>query len=333
MRALALWISLVAALPACDRASAGPKAPPEAATGKRDAPMPSAPQSNNPDDAKLPHVKLLAAPRYFLGLPLVVSVTFENRSRDTEFYLLPPLDLTFSRGGDLTVTFVPVGDSGKALTARFPKGEEDEEGFELRPGEKQQRVCDLSNLGISLEPGVYSLTLTLRSRSWSEVSNPVKVELLPLSDADAQEAARLRRLGKAPFDTGAWAPFLRDNWNTVEVSPAFDPEARKQLELHLFLHRALYGPDPLAALDLSPLTSLREPHIEGEVAALRYELLRARKDPNAKAARSALVQGFPELEYRAQAVDRGEGPLASCRKAFGAERQLLRPPASWPYKP
>ncbi len=156
--------------------------------------------------------------------------------------------------------------------------------------------------------------------------------MAPSAD-DAGEAARLRRLGRSPVDTGAWAPFLRDNWNTVKIQPSLGAEARRQLGLHLFLHRAVYGPEPVTAIDPSPLAAITEPSLAGEVGALRYELLAARNDPSARRARAALLHAYPGLATRANAVDHGEGELAVLRRSVGASKRHIRPPPRRPYVP
>lgn len=73
--------------------------------------------------------------------------------------------------------------------------------------------------------------------------------------------------------------------------------------------------------------------MKGEIEALRYELLVARHDPGAPAARGAMLNAFPGLAFRADAIDRREGALGALRRAVGAERQHLRPPTVKPYAP
>jgi len=41
----------------------------------------------------MPAITIEAAPRYLVGFPIVVAVTYDNRSKDTEFYDLPELGL------------------------------------------------------------------------------------------------------------------------------------------------------------------------------------------------------------------------------------------------
>ncbi len=284
-----------------------------------------------PDD-DAPYVELLAAPRYYIGLPFVVAVTFENRSKDAEFLDLPSLDLLTGRAA-MGVHLTPNDPHGKEVNVRFPRPEEDARGMALMPGEKRRMVCDLSNLGVPLVPGKYNLVLTLYVPPGGRPSNSNPVELVALSNADAAEAKRLRAMGGAPTDTGAWAPFLKANWNTVSAPTQFDSDAATHLALHLFLHKAYYGPTKPAQLDPKALDAITLPALSGEVAALRYEVLHAAKSPLAAAARSTLTNSFPGSEARASDVDQNKGSLTTGRRAFGAERTFLRPPASFPYVP
>ncbi len=281
-------------------------------------------------DEEMPAVVIEAAPRYLLGFPMPVAVTWENHSKEAEFYAIPALSLLTTQA-DVRVRFSPK-QGGPPVEARFSRPEEPA-GLTLAPGHAARVLVDLSNLATRLPPGAYQLTLTLERGPRSRSSNIVDVELIAPSEADAAEATRLRKLGRSPVDAGAWAPFLRDDWNTVAASPALGAEARRALALHLFLHHAVYGPEKVAAIDPAPLAAIVEPPLAAEVAALRYELLAARHDPGAKSARDAMLKAYPGLAERAAAVDRGEGEIASLRKSVGAEKRHLKPPTTLPYVP
>jgi len=278
-----------------------------------------------------PSLELAAGRRYFLGLPIVVTLTFRNRSSQAEFYRLPQVDLLRTRG--LEVTLAPKAGAGKALTTRFPAPEEGERGFDLLPGEMRTMLCDLSNLGVAIAPGTYTLRVSLRPNDWASTSNSVVVELVALPQAGAEEAARLRRVGGPLPDTGAWGPFLSNNWNTVKPGTAFDADAKKQLALHLFLHRAWYGPTRVPDLATTPLDEIDARHLAAEVATLKYEVLTAQGSPRAPLVRDAVLKGAPGYAWRLAAIERGDGLLAQCRRDYGREKKLLRPPASWPYAP
>jgi hypothetical protein len=115
--------------------------------------------------------------------------------------------------------------------------------------------------------------------------------------------------------------------------PALSPEAARQLALHLFLHRAFYGPDPVARVDTAPLKSITGPVMGTEAALLELEILAARNDlPGFAALSRSLLARWPGLRYRLERFERGQGLLAAGRKTFGAEAQFVRPPATRPYK-
>jgi hypothetical protein len=301
--------------------------------GRRAVPAKGASMSDQPSHSAgaddRPSLELAAGRRYFIGLPIVVTLTFHNRSSRAEFYRLPQVDLLRTRG--LEVTLAPKAGAGKALTTHFPPPEEGERGFDLLPGETRTTLCDLSNLGVSVVPGTYDLRVSLRPSNWASTSNSVVVELVPLNQAEADEAARLRHVGGT--DTGAWGPFLSNNWNTVKPGPAFDADAKKQLALHLFLHRAWYGPAGVQDLAITALDEIDERHLAAEVATLKYEVLMAVGSPRAPLVRDAVLKGAPGYAWRLAAVDRGAGLLAQGRRDFGREKKFLRPPTRWPYGP
>ena len=290
----------------------------------------------NPNTAQdvldLPAVVVKGESRYLIGFPLLVSVTFDNQSRETHFFDLPELDLFYQQGpmglrlepmrGGAPIAFGPSSYRGPAARTS------------LAPGEKRLMLLDLSNFGLDLMPGVYRLTLTLRVGAYSRDSDPIEVEFALPSPDDAQEAARLRRMGLSPTDTGAWAPFLKNNWNTVMVSPQLSRDGRRQLALHLFLHRALYGPTPVGRLDPAPLRQVTTPVLQGEVTALEWEI----RSETARSGGPSVVPGrvpdasWAGLRARLDRIEHAEGFLTRYRKLFGAEQQFLRPPTSFPYR-
>lgn len=291
---------------------------------------PDSPPSSTPDHEALA-LTIVAAPRYLVGLPILVAVTLDNRTQETEFYRLPRLDPTVSRS-PIAARWQPL-EGGPALDTRFAEVDEEAptELVALAPGESAQMLVDLSNMGYALPLGHYALSLSLRVGADARDSNVVELELAGLSAADASEAKRLRSLAPGPTEGGAWAPFLTNNWNTVTCT--LSPAAAEQVALHLFLHRATHGPEPLAAVDPSPLAGIRAPHLAAEVAALEHELALARGDARAAAMRASMLASFPGLALRADENERGEGFLALMRTSVGAERQHLRPPATMPYVP
>lgn len=258
-------------------------------------------------------VEIAAAPHYLIGLPIIVSVSWNNETTDATLMRVPDLDLVFSQGGRLNVSLVPREGDGVPLDSGFARGEEGEQGLTIEPGTKRRMVCDLTNMGVLFHPGHYDLTLTLLHHSVYR-SNTVPIHLTALGHSDRVEADRLRHLGgETGLDTGAWRFFLEGNPHAVKVAPTFGAAAREQLALHLFLQHAIWTRGKLAHVDPAPLRAIHGPHLDAEVAALSYELLHARHDPHAAAARKAMLARFPGLRHRAESADAGEGQLADYR--------------------
>ena len=271
----------------------------------------------------LPAVTVHAEKRYLTGFPLLLAVTLDNPAAGARLFALPQLDLFFG-GGPIGLDLKPVR-GGAPLS--FPPGEllETDDRITMEPGERRQMLLDLSNFGIDLQPGTYYLTLTLKVARYTTTSQPIEVEFVQPLPFDAQEASRLRKLANAPTDTGAWGPFLRNNWNTVAVSPGLSPEAHRQLALHIFLHYAFYGPQPVGSLDASLIRQQTSPVLRGEAALLESEV---------RAASGLLpAPGIPpELQFRLAAIRQGKGFLTKFRRTVGRERQQLRPLTAYPYQ-
>jgi hypothetical protein len=282
-----------------------------------------------PSDDELPAMTIAADSRYAIGLPILVAITLENRAQDTDFYGLPRLEPTTTRG-PLHARWDNVAAATRIET-RLAAAEEDGEGVALGPGESMQLLVDLSNMGTALPPGHHRLSLALVQGKLVRRSNVVEVELVALSAPDAAEASRLRKLGEAPLDSGAWAPFLTNNWTTV--SSSLSPDATRPVALHLALHRAAYGPDAPGQLDPAPFMAITEPHLAAEVAALTHELALARNDPAAAQLHQQIATAWPGLAWRLQANEQGGGMIQDMRTSYGAEKQHLRPPAGVPYHP
>jgi hypothetical protein len=278
-----------------------------------------------PEDLRLPTIIVRANPRYLLGLPLVVSVTFDNPQRGARLFELPELSVLFT-GGSIGVQLQPV--QGGARIGFPPSDRERGPRMAMEPGEQREMLLDLTNFGLDLPPGAYWMTVMLQIGRYSSTSQPVKIELVKPSPTDETESTRLRRLGSSPKDTGAWAPFLKANLNTVTVSPGLSAEAHQQLALHLFLHRALYGPAPVANLDITLLGQITSPILQSEVTVLRWEIQAAHTE-------QTFSPGAPVpagMRFRLERIKNGKGFLTQYRKAIGAEQEFVRPPAAYPYK-
>jgi len=243
---------------------------------------------NEPDagPVQLVHLAVDAEPKYLLGFPVVVAVTFDNSRNAWNHYGLPMIDL-FTEGAVLELELEPVAE-GKAMRTGSLPSDAWRATFDLGPGEVRRMTWDLTNIGIPMSPGVYRLALRLRFAGRESASAPVTVEFVQPPTDQAAEATRLRRLGQTSFDSGSWVPFLVDNWHTVELAPCLGAMARRQLSLHLFLHRSIYSSTATALLDASSLQALGGRVLGPEAGALEYEILNARGDFHA---RDALGQG------------------------------------------
>ena len=299
-------------------------------------------------EVQLPKLLVEAAPRYLIGFPLVIAVTYDNRSNSEGFNLLPELNILDMPWGIWGIGFqlTPLGGGAPVKVEPGSYRDEFPHGIEIEAGEQRRMLLDLSNFGVTLpsqfgppllQPGTYRFTLTRRDLFYGmTTSNPVTVELASPTPEDAQEATRLRKLGLTVFDNGGWKAFIKSNWSTVVPSPSLSFEAQRQLALHLFLHRAFYGPEPVAKLDEALLQRITEPSLAADVAAFRYEIHAARGAPDAKHLLDDLLARWPGMHYRfVPQKDRLGGTipleLAHGRRSFGAEGAGRQTHPSIPY--
>jgi hypothetical protein len=279
----------------------------------------------------IPQVVLEAEPKYLLGFPILVAVTFDNSFTQTQFLNLPEI-WPWTTRGRFALTFEPVGQGRRFHLDPAPP-EMEPGGLVLNPGQSTRQVLDLSNFTMGITPGKYRLTFTLYVGKHARDSKPVEINLLKAGEDESVEAARLRGLARPPTDTGAWAPFLTKNWNTVKPGSTLSPKALEQLRYHLFLHRAFYGPTDVAHLVPSATTKLTGPVLEPERALIEFEIAAATHPTAAMAAGNALAKKWPTLVLRINQTLAGEGLLATGRKAFGAEAAQFKSPATKPYAP
>lgn len=279
---------------------------------------------------EMPDIILEAEESYLLGFPMLMAVTFENNTEDTRFLKLPELNLLLANT-PISIQMNPI-DTGVALDIK-PSSEERYPSITLYPGEKKRMMLDLSNFGLNIQPGTYGLTLAIHINEYSQNSNSVAVEFIAPSLGDEIEANRLRRLGEAPTDTGAWAPFLKRNWNTVEVWPELSPDASSQLAFHLFLHRAFYGEEGVEKMDLSAIKTLNGSIMSAEVLMLEFEIINARKDIILRDKfGQKILSRWPGLNHRLEQILQDNGLLTTGRKWFGAEKEFINPPLWYPYR-
>ena len=175
------------------------------------------------------------------------------------------------------------------------------------------------------EYGDPSSALRLRFAGRESASAPVTVEFVQPPSDQAAEATRLRRPGRTSFDSGSWVPFLLDNWTTVELAPCLGAMARRQLALHLFLHRSIYSSTATALLDASSLRTLGGRILGPEAGALEYEILHARGDFHARdALGGTILKEWSGMAQRLEGARNGRGTIATGRRWWGAESPKAR---------
>lgn len=254
-------------------------------------------------------IHIEAARQYIIGFPIIINITYKNTTTNA-FRLLPALDLyemdyhpgwrLASLSGDAAIDIEP-----------NPPNNAYPDKVSIKPKSSYRGLIDLSNFGIPINPGFYEFSV----RVWDVYSAPVTVEFKNPSDFDAKEAARLRAIAlDGDIDYGHWLYLLRNGPHHYHVSPKLSLVAKRQLGLHLFWYQALWGPRSIAQLPTAELDAITEPSLQAEIAALKLEIAVARHDPNAAKMREALLERWPGLTLRVEAIDRGEGPLTAERK-------------------
>src|SRR4051794_6355472 len=97
----------------------------------------------------VPAVILEAEPRYLLGFPMVVAVTYDNSGSATQFLRLPELTY-WTNKGRFAINFEPVGQ-GVPLEAKANPPRPEAPGMVLEPGEAVRMPMDLSNVVTGLK--------------------------------------------------------------------------------------------------------------------------------------------------------------------------------------
>jgi hypothetical protein len=275
-------------------------------------------------DVDQPAIVVEAARRYLIGFPAVISVTYANFSASIGIGNLPWIGGPTWTVRGIGLTLEPVQGGARVDEPARHWTAEDLQGaptVDLLPRQAWRGFIDITNYGIEIRPGVYRLSISTTEGTAPHASSPVTVEFVAPSPRDAKEAARLRALGRDASDTddGRWMGFLEDNWSTVTVSPALSPEAKRQLALYLFLHRAFYGPEGVGQLNPAPLDAITEPSLQAEVMLLKLEIVIARGDPTADALSNDLLRRFRGSGHRIDGIHRGMGEIRSGREIYGPE--------------
>jgi hypothetical protein len=282
---------------------------------------------------------------YLEGFPMIFAVTVYNSTEHVTYYGLPPFGL-LSMSPPLQIVLRK--EDGTEYVYEERSVEQDKipgQGFKLEPGDRRRVLFDLGNLPPQLEAGSYRMKVRLISERRRSAAEPAPVQVREPDPADSSTAALLRTINDE--DEPGWAVFIRYNWHTIytrrpapkkEVAEGravdasgLSEEGREALALHLFLHRATYGPGEVAELDPGDTEAFARGPLEGEAAVLRYEILVARDDPAAEKKRKEILEQFPGLQWRVEAIENGNGWLRRLRRMYGAEQDFTTEPDFFPY--
>ncbi len=281
-----------------------------------------------------PPIRVEVFSEYLVGFPYIVSIVCYNPSDKSEFYNLPEANLLSAPG---PVAFTLIDADGNRLefpAASTKTGEGPSIGFTLSSGGTRRMLFDLSNLNVQPDPGEYTLEATYTWEHGTSDAPPETVTFIDPSSGDSTIAAILR--SRTDSEKALWSHFLRYNWRTIYTrrpapkkeiaegravdASGLSEEGRESLALHLFLHRATYGPKSVAELSPAETEAFAEGPLKGEAAVLRYEILTARGDASASTERKKILDRFPGLKWRIEAIDEGNGRLRRLRRRYGPEQ-------------
>jgi hypothetical protein len=269
-------------------------------------------------------VTLEAQPEYVVGFPMVMVVTVADSSPSQPLDALSAWTL-LSPSAPLDFEFTD--QEGHVVWARSsaPR-KETPRGFVLLPGQARRLPYDVSALRPALHPGTWRAQVHFHEHELRGQSSAVP---LRVAAPDGNEAKALAQLLYGVADE-SWPAFLAGNWRTV-ARPSLSVRSERLVALHLFLHRVMYGPEPVAQAELTWLAPLEHGLFEPEAATFKHEILLARKDAHAATVAAEIVRRWPALSFRVDAAARGLGFLQGLREFFGAERALTPRPTTTPY--
>jgi hypothetical protein len=270
--------------------------------------------------APLWRLELEALPEYVQGFPLPVALTLTNVSAGTGVNDIPGWTPWSVGRAALTFGFVDAGGKRHEVVLPRPKG--DVMGESYGPKQGRRMLFDMSLLHGLPPAGAYTLDVAFTDGHERARSNPARIVFKHASHEDAAAAAKLAH-------GASWGEFVGGNWRTVKV-PALSAPAQQQMALHVFVQRAVYGPEKLAEQPLAWLDALAHGPFAPEAELYRVELLAARKDPRARAVADALVARTPGLRDAVTSALAGAGELSFLRQSVGAERG--DPPGPIPYR-
>lgn len=298
--------------------------------------------------AAAPAVEVEAFEFYFRGFPMIVAVTCRNPTENRMFGNLPKFNLMSSSA---PVEFIFLSEeTGREFSLPFSSTANLEvgqgAGFYLPPGESRRMLFDISELEPAVVPGRYRLKARYhREHGYSE-SASVLTDIVEPSATDRSISTTLRQYNDR--QEPSWIAFLRYNWRTIHISDKVDvgarafprvlnasglsTAARDALALHLFLHRAIYGPKEVADLNLKNIDAFDRGLLRSEAAVLRYEILHARGDSVAEdALGKEVLADFPGVAWRLEEIREGFGRISYLRRTRGAGREFDEEPEFLPY--
>jgi hypothetical protein len=264
-------------------------------------------------------VRLQAAPEYVIGLPFFIEVTLANETEGAEYYDLIPCD-PLSPPFPVELTFT-AGATSVTLPARSSMRGEARKGFDLVPGESRTFVLDVSELEPTLEPGPWQCQARWVMRHERPLSAPITLALVAPDPADLPLLARLRMAGGS--QTPSWANLIKSPTQPEEeeIMERLSERTSRALVPYLILHQALQGSESLSAFPPEVLAPHQQGPWASEAGVLAYELLWARQAPDLAQRRTALLQRWPGLAFRVEAIETGAGLLTTLRRQYGrAER-------------
>jgi hypothetical protein len=247
---------------------------------------------------------------YDAGFPILVSVEVRNVDHGT-FLTFEPIDL-FDVPGPVSFTLT----SGDGHEWSWPSASHQEEeppsGMPFRPGEAWRSLYDLSEINFEVPPGHYKLVAEFALAGGYGISKPVPIEILRSDVHDHAIAKRLRASNDK--HEPSWISFVTENWSTPNTA-GLSEKARERLAYYLYLHRAAYGPIPIAKLDpTEPERLFGTGLLESEAALLRLEILHAAKQPEANGIAAAIRERWPGLAWRLRDIKQGHGLLTVLRR-------------------
>lgn len=268
-------------------------------------------------------LRVEAPARAVIGAPLWLSVTVTNPRPERTYGALPPVE-RFAVPPPVEFVLAELGGPGHGAVALPVKlvdvREGPPRGMTLGPRQSRTSLYDLSTLHPSLRPGRWRLDARYHARPLPPIAAaPVELEAVAPGEASARALAALRRRGGGLEPS--WNGLLLDARGTIEdeALAELDADSHAALAMHLWLHHAVHGPTPVAALDPSAPASLAAGPLEGEAAVLSHEILAARGDPAAATLAAAIQARWPGLCWRVEDDLAGRGLVQVLRSAVGAE--------------